>query len=112
MHAYASIARAGLDRVFFATTGAEAVENAIKLARQATGKPNVIVFKGSYHGRSLGTCAPADQQQPAMRRVHGAKKASFQLGEGGGGLRGRVLTGAAAVLIGHADIRYDAIDDL
>eukprot|EP00729_Bicosta_minor_P001589 gene1589-16485_t len=45
----------GLDRVFFATTGAEAVENSIKLARQATGKPNVIVFKGSYHGRSLGT---------------------------------------------------------
>eukprot|EP00037_Helgoeca_nana_P019252 m.187202 g.187202 ORF g.187202 m.187202 type:complete len:421 (+) comp24788_c0_seq1:83-1345(+) len=45
----------GLDRLFFATTGAEAVENAIKLARHATGKPNVIVFKGGYHGRSFGT---------------------------------------------------------
>ncbi|DAZ97989.1 TPA: hypothetical protein N0F65_005147 [Lagenidium giganteum] len=44
----------GLDSLFFATTGSEAVENAVKLARHATGKQNIIVFQGGYHGRTLG----------------------------------------------------------
>mmetsp|Transcript_14644 Transcript_14644/g.43983 ORF Transcript_14644/g.43983 Transcript_14644/m.43983 type:complete len:463 (+) Transcript_14644:2189-3577(+) len=44
-----------LDTVFYANSGAEAVEGAIKLARHATGKPNIIVFQGSYHGRTIGT---------------------------------------------------------
>lgn len=38
-------------------SGAEAVEAAIKLARQATNKQNVIVVQGSYHGRTFGTMA-------------------------------------------------------
>lgn len=41
-----------LDTFFFSNSGAEAVEASIKLARQATGKPNVIVFQGSFHGRT------------------------------------------------------------
>ena len=45
------------DRVMFSTTGAEAVENAIRLVRAATGRPNVIVMQGGYHGRSVGTLA-------------------------------------------------------
>ena len=45
----------GLDSLYFASTGSEAVENAVKLARQATGKPNVIAFNGGFHGRSIGT---------------------------------------------------------
>ena len=44
-----------LDSFFFATTGGEAVENAVKLARHATRRPNVIVFQGGYHGRSALT---------------------------------------------------------
>jgi 4-aminobutyrate aminotransferase len=40
---------------FFASTGAEAVENAIKVARMHTGRPNIIAFQGGYHGRTLGT---------------------------------------------------------
>ncbi|KAH7104916.1 acetylornithine aminotransferase [Auriculariales sp. MPI-PUGE-AT-0066] len=44
-----------LDTFFFTTTGAEAVEAAMKLARQATGRPNIIVMRGGYHGRSVGT---------------------------------------------------------
>ncbi|MFN2243478.1 MAG: aspartate aminotransferase family protein, partial [Anaerolineae bacterium] len=36
-------------------SGAEAVEAALKLARQATGRPNIIVFQGSFHGRTVGT---------------------------------------------------------
>jgi 4-aminobutyrate aminotransferase len=45
----------GLDGFFFSNSGAEAVEAALKLARQATGRPNVIVFQGSFHGRTVGT---------------------------------------------------------
>ena len=37
------------------TTGAEAVENAIKIARAATGRPGVIAFTGGFHGRTLLT---------------------------------------------------------
>lgn len=37
----------------FFTTGAEAVENAIKIARAATGRPGVISFGGAFHGRTL-----------------------------------------------------------
>jgi 4-aminobutyrate aminotransferase len=44
-----------LDGFFFTNSGAEAVEGAIKLARHATGRTNVIVFQGSFHGRTVGT---------------------------------------------------------
>jgi 4-aminobutyrate aminotransferase len=44
-----------LDGFFFSNSGAEAVEASVKLARQATGRPNVIVFQGSFHGRTVGT---------------------------------------------------------
>lgn len=37
----------------FLTTGAEAVENAIKIARAATGRPGIIAFKGGFHGRTM-----------------------------------------------------------
>ena len=39
----------------FLTTGAEAVENAIKIARAHTGRPGVIAFQGGFHGRTLLT---------------------------------------------------------
>eukprot|EP01136_Pigoraptor_vietnamica_P035613 Opistho-1_new@101188 len=47
----------GLDSFYFWNSGAEAVEAAMKTARIATGKQNVIVFQGSYHGRTVGTMA-------------------------------------------------------
>jgi 4-aminobutyrate aminotransferase/(S)-3-amino-2-methylpropionate transaminase len=39
-------------RVIFLSTGAEAVENAIKIARATTGRPGVIAFTGGFHGRT------------------------------------------------------------
>jgi 4-aminobutyrate aminotransferase len=46
-----------LDTFFFSNSGAEALEGAVKLARHATGRPNVIVFQGSFHGRTNLTMA-------------------------------------------------------
>ncbi|MFF2141656.1 aspartate aminotransferase family protein [Kitasatospora sp. NPDC058190] len=47
----------GLDSLFYATAGTEAVEAALRLARHATGRQNVIVFEGSFHGRTMGAAA-------------------------------------------------------
>ncbi|CAA9305366.1 MAG: Gamma-aminobutyrate:alpha-ketoglutarate aminotransferase [uncultured Gemmatimonadetes bacterium] len=43
-----------LDCFFLASSGSEAVESALKLARHATGRGNVVCFQGGYHGRSVG----------------------------------------------------------
>jgi 4-aminobutyrate aminotransferase len=45
----------GKAKTLFVTTGAEAVENAIKIARAYTKRPGVIAFGGGYHGRTLLT---------------------------------------------------------
>ena len=44
----------GLDKMFFSNSGAESVECAIKLARKATGKTEIIAVMGSYHGKTMG----------------------------------------------------------
>lgn len=46
-----------LESFFFTNSGAEAIEGAVKLARHATRRPNVIVFQGSFHGRTNATMA-------------------------------------------------------
>lgn len=51
------ITPSSIDSYYFANSGAEALENAVKIARVATGRQNVIVFSGSFHGRSSGTMA-------------------------------------------------------
>ena len=45
---------APLDTVFFANSGAEAIEAALKLARRVTGRPGLIAFSNGFHGRTLG----------------------------------------------------------
>ncbi len=51
-------------KTLFLTTGAEAVENAIKIARAATGRSGVIAFTGGYHGRTMMTLALTGKVAP------------------------------------------------
>lgn len=50
------------------STGAEAVENAIKIARAATGRPGVIAFSGGFHGRTTLTMALTGKVAPYKTR--------------------------------------------
>lgn len=47
----------GLDALFYVNSGSEAVEAALRLARQATVRQNAVVFSGSFHGRTMGAAA-------------------------------------------------------
>lgn len=47
----------GFDRIFFGCSGSEANEGAIRLAKQATGRPNIVAFQGGFHGRSVGAAS-------------------------------------------------------
>ena len=51
-------------KTIFVTTGAEAVENAIKIARHATGRQAVIAFAGGFHGRTFMGMALTGKVQP------------------------------------------------
>jgi 4-aminobutyrate aminotransferase/(S)-3-amino-2-methylpropionate transaminase len=51
-------------KTIFLTTGAEAVENAVKIARVATGRPGVIAFSGAFHGRTMLTMALTGKVAP------------------------------------------------
>jgi acetylornithine/N-succinyldiaminopimelate aminotransferase len=51
------------DRVFFANSGAEANEGAIKLARKFTGKGEIIATDNSFHGRTLATVTATGQEK-------------------------------------------------
>jgi 4-aminobutyrate aminotransferase/(S)-3-amino-2-methylpropionate transaminase len=46
------------------TTGAEAIENAVKIARFSTGRPAVIAFSGAFHGRTMFTLALTGKVKP------------------------------------------------
>ena len=54
----------GLVKTAFFSTGAEAVENAVKIARSSTGRSGVIAFGGAFHGRSLFAVAMTGKVQP------------------------------------------------
>ncbi|MDN5939275.1 MAG: aminotransferase class III-fold pyridoxal phosphate-dependent enzyme [Salinisphaera sp.] len=45
----------GLDALFFASAGTEVAEAALRLARQATGRANIVVFHGGFHGRTMAS---------------------------------------------------------
>ncbi len=54
----------GDKKTIFLTTGAEALENAVKIARAATGRPGIISFAGGFHGRTMMTMALTGKVAP------------------------------------------------
>ncbi len=54
----------GPAKTIFFTTGAEALENAVKIARAHTGRRGVVTFQGGYHGRTLLTLAMTGKVLP------------------------------------------------
>ena len=54
----------GPNKTAFFTTGAEAVENAVKIARCHTGRPGLVAFSGAFHGRTLLGMALAGKVAP------------------------------------------------
>ena len=67
----ATITPRGLDTVFFGNSGAEAIEGAIKLSRQTTGREAIIAFRGGFHGRTVGA-ASLTTSKAQYRRGYGA----------------------------------------
>lgn len=59
---------APLDTFFFVNSGAEAVENAIKIARAETGRLHVLCFENAFHGRTLGALSVTTSKN-VYRRV-------------------------------------------
>jgi 4-aminobutyrate aminotransferase/(S)-3-amino-2-methylpropionate transaminase len=57
----------GPARTIFFTTGAEAVENSVKIARAATGRSGIIAFAGGFHGRTILTSAMTGKTLPYKR---------------------------------------------
>ncbi len=59
---------AGSAKSILFSTGAEAVENAVKIARAATGRTNIIAFTGAFHGRTLLTSALTGKVAPYKKK--------------------------------------------
>jgi 4-aminobutyrate aminotransferase/(S)-3-amino-2-methylpropionate transaminase len=55
-------------KALFLNSGAEAVENAVKIARYATGRPAIIVFDNAFHGRTLMTMTMTAKVKPYKYR--------------------------------------------
>src|SRR2546422_4559807 len=55
-------------KALFFNSGAEAVENAVKIARWATGRPAIIVFDNAFHGRTLMTMSMTAKVKPYKYR--------------------------------------------
>jgi len=62
LRALAEVAPGGLRRSVLASSGAEAVEAALKTAAIATGKPRVLAFQGAYHGLTYGALAASGRE--------------------------------------------------
>jgi 4-aminobutyrate aminotransferase/(S)-3-amino-2-methylpropionate transaminase len=68
-------------KAFFVSTGAEAVENAVKISRAYTKRPGIITFRHGYHGRTLLTLAMTGKVKPYKDAAFGPYPADvYQVG--------------------------------
>ncbi|NJL82751.1 MAG: aspartate aminotransferase family protein [Chloroflexaceae bacterium] len=87
-----AIAPAGLERVFFANSGTETVEAALKFSRCATGRSKIVYCQGGYHGLTLGSLSATGD--PHYREGFGPLLADFvEVPFGDGAALERALAG-------------------
>lgn len=70
----------GLDSVYFVNSGTEATEGAMKLAKRATGRPNIVACRYAYHGSTQGAASlmwPTDFTQPYHPLLPGIRHMDF-----------------------------------
>ena len=75
-----SLAPPSLNKVFFCNSGSEANENAMRIARLATGRENIITFSGGFHGRtadSISATFLGKYRELGRPNVPGHLKAEF-----------------------------------
>jgi acetylornithine/succinyldiaminopimelate/putrescine aminotransferase len=75
-----SVAPPPLTKVFFCNSGTEANENAMRMARMATGRENIITFSGGFHGRtadSISATFLGKYRQLGKPNVPGHREAEF-----------------------------------
>ena len=80
MEKIASVAPPSLNKMFFANSGAESVEAALKFARKYTGKHGVIAMNGAYHGKTFGALSVTYNEKyrrPFMPLMDGVKFVSY-----------------------------------
>jgi LysW-gamma-L-lysine/LysW-L-ornithine aminotransferase len=80
MEKIASVAPPSLNKIFFANSGAESVEAALKFARKYTGKHGVIAMNGAYHGKTFGALSVTYNEKyrrPFMPLMDGVKFVSY-----------------------------------
>jgi len=64
------IAPDSIEQIFFMNSGAEAVEASVKLAKKTSGRQGVMVFRGGFHGRTLGSVSYTTSRAKYRRGYH------------------------------------------
>ena len=107
---------AGLTRVFFTNSGAEANDAAVKLARKVTGRRDVISMEGSFHGRTISMVSATGQARHRAKfrpQMPGYRYVPF---DDVGALEDALHAGVAAVIVepiqGEGGVRIPADDYL
>ena len=111
--ALVSVTPAGLNSVFFGNSGAEAVEGALRLARVATGRREIIALQTSFHGRTTGALAVTGNAH--RRQRNGPYPSGVAFAPVPNPYRCRMCAGRCTLACADAvedTIRYETSDDV
>ncbi|MBU1494620.1 MAG: aminotransferase class III-fold pyridoxal phosphate-dependent enzyme [Actinobacteria bacterium] len=65
-----AVAPPSIERMFFMNSGSEAVEASMKMARKVTGRQGIMVFRGAFHGRTMGAVSYGTSNAKYRRGYH------------------------------------------
>ena len=99
---------AGLDSVYFVNSGAEATEGAMKLAKRATGRPDIVACRYAYHGSTQGAASlmwPTDFTLPYHPLLPGIRHIDFNDDDGLSQIDGKTAAVVVETVQGEAGVR-------